>query len=108
MNGLVSIWFWLSGAAFLAGLTVYNYFYERQKTKDRQIQNLMDSLENTRVHNQQFVAKNREVIENYLAQNTTVENLQCEVQRLKNTFERLDNDNRVLLNEHRAIEIMLD
>ncbi len=108
MNGLVSIWFWLSGTAFLAGLTVYNYFYERQKTKDRQIQNLMDSLENTRVHNQQFVAKNREVIENYLAQNTTVENLQHEVQRLKNTFERLDNDNRVLLNEHRAIEIMLD
>lgn len=105
---IVSIWFWLTGAAFLAGLTVYNYFYQRQKIKDQQIQNLMDSLENTRVNNQQFVAKNREMIENYLTQNTTVENLQREVQRLKNTFERLDNDNRMMLNENRAIEIRLD
>ncbi len=108
MSPLVSIWFWLTGAAFLAGLTVYYYFYDRQKTKDLQIKNLIDSLENTRVHNQQFVAKNREMIENYLTQNMTVENLQREVQRLKNMFERTDNDNQMLLNEHRAIEIMLD
>ena len=108
MSLLVSIWFWLTGAALLAGLTVYNYFYNRQKTKDLQIKNLIDSLENTRVHNQQFVAKNREMIENYLTQNTTIESLQREVQRLKNMFEHPDSDNQMLLNEHRAIEIRLD
>ena len=108
MGQLVSIWFWLSGAVILAGLTVYTYFNERQKLKDHQIQNLVDSLESTRVHNQQFVAKNREMIENYLNQNVTVENLQREVARLKNKFELIENDNRQFGNEHRAIEILLD
>ncbi len=108
MSYLASIWFWLFGVGILAGLTVYNYFYEQQEQKNHQIQNLMDSLENTRIHNQQFVAKNREMIENYLNQNVIVENLQREVVRLKNTFERIEQDNRMYLDEHRAIEILLD
>ena len=108
MSFNISIWFWLTGAVFFAGFTIYIYFYHLQIQKDKQIQNLLDSLENTKIHNQQFIAKNREMIEHYLNQNVTVENLQREVARLKNAFERIDSDNRMLLSEHRAIEILLD